>query len=172
MKNRTDYNKIVNYDKENNEVTVLDYTFQHDDNFKGATGTKFEIVSKSQYMAYMSKKYVMEQLIDCDLGKNKVELNVMYSDMKDNDEIEQFVFDLSYFSLHEYIRTELNLSKKDCFILSCSGGGRCFDSNYRGNFNTELSAIIRKAETKTSDLLAIKNFADNFDRVIKEIDLK
>ena len=148
MKNQTDYNKIVNYDKETNEVTLLDYTFQHSDNFKGATGTTFDIISKAEYKERMLRKNVMYQLIDCGLDKNRAELNIMYSTMKECDEIEQFIFDLSYQNLHEYIRTELKLSKKDCYILSCGGGGRCFDSSYQGNFNTELSQIIRQFESK------------------------
>lgn len=39
MKTQTEYNKIVNYNKETKEVTVLDYIFK-DDSFKGGNGYK------------------------------------------------------------------------------------------------------------------------------------
>lgn len=46
MRTETKYNKIVNYDKDNKEVTVLDYTFKHSDDFKGATGTRLTSLAK------------------------------------------------------------------------------------------------------------------------------
>ena len=42
----TTFNKIVNFDKEIGEITVLNYIFKHEDGFKGATGSVFEIISK------------------------------------------------------------------------------------------------------------------------------
>jgi len=55
----TKYNKIVNFDKETNEITMLDYIFQHG-GFKGATGTKFEPITKSEYKERMQKDNVIE----------------------------------------------------------------------------------------------------------------
>lgn len=39
MKTETIYNKIVNYNQETKEITVLDYVFKHSDDFKGATAS-------------------------------------------------------------------------------------------------------------------------------------
>lgn len=63
MRTETKYNKIVNYDKDNKEVTVLDYTFKHSDDFKGATGTRFDIISKAEYKDRMKKENVIESLM-------------------------------------------------------------------------------------------------------------
>ena len=48
MRTQTEYNKIVNYNEETKKITVLDYIFK-DDSFKGATGSKFEPVSRDEY---------------------------------------------------------------------------------------------------------------------------
>jgi len=51
------------------------------------------------------------------------------------------MFDLSYIELHDNMRKELKLSKNECHIFTCTGGGRCFDANFQGNFNVELFQI-------------------------------
>ena len=49
MRTQTEYNKIVNYNEETKEITVLDYIFKND-SFKGATGTRFEIISQINFL--------------------------------------------------------------------------------------------------------------------------
>jgi len=149
------YNKIVNF--ENNEITVLDGVFNYGDIhnegkvFKGATGSKFEVVSKKQYCNTMQKKNVIDKLEDLEIpehfGKGKSALNKCYLAMKVNNEIEDFMFDLSYFELWDYLREELNLSLDQAYIFNCIGGGRCFEKDFQGNINPELSEVIREYES-------------------------
>ena len=105
----TKYNKIVNFDEDTKQITVLDGIFKYEDGFKGATGSKFEPVSR--------------------------------------DEVKDFVFDTSYNELWEYLREELNLSEDEAYIFNCIGGGRCFDKDFNGNINPELSILIREIES-------------------------
>lgn len=146
----TKYNKIVNFDKKTNEITMLDYIFQHG-GFKGATGTKFEPITKSEYKERMQKDNVIEYLVDSgiDLPENykRSGFNGLYKAMKQNNELESFIFDTSYSEMWDKIRTELKLSKNDAFIFNCIGGGRCFDKDFEGNVNPELSELIRQIES-------------------------
>lgn len=148
---KTKINKVVNFDRQLNEVTMLDYTFIHSDNFKGAAGAKFDLVSKEKYKDRMRKENVIERLKDCfdiDSLPNYFEsYNGLYNAMKRNNEIESFVFNTSYSEFWDQIRNELKLSKKDAYIFNFSGGGRCFDKDFQGNVNIELSKIIRQFET-------------------------
>lgn len=151
MRTQTNYNKIVNFDKETNEITMLGYIFQ-DGSFKGATGTRFEPITKSEYKERLKKDNVIEYLIDSgiDLPENykRTGFSGLYKAMKQNNELESFIFDTSYSEMWEQIRTELKLSKNDAFIFNCTGGGRCFDKDFQGNVNPELSKLIRQIETK------------------------
>ena len=146
----TKYNKIVNFDKETNEITMLDYIFQHG-GFKGATGTKFEPITKSEYKERMQKDNVIEYLVDSgiDLPENykRSGFNGLYKAMKQNNELESFIFDTSYSEMWDKIRTDLKLSKNDAFIFNCIGGGRCFYKDFEGNINPELSELIRQIES-------------------------
>ena len=146
----TKYNKIVNFDKETNEITMLDYIFQHG-GFKGATGTKFEPITKSEYKERMQKDNAIEYLVDSgiDLPENykRNGFNGLYKAMKQNNELESFIFDTSYSEMWDKIRIELKLSKNDAFIFNCIGGGRCFDKDFEGNINPELSELIRQIES-------------------------
>jgi hypothetical protein len=148
MRTQTTYNKIVNFDTDGKEVQMLGDVFQYKSGFKGATGTRFDMISKAEYKERMRKSNVMDALRECSNNKSYTQLQQIYKDMKENDEIESFIFDLSYQELHDNMRKELKLSKTDCYIFSCSCGGRMFDKDFQGNFNTDLSQIIRDAETK------------------------
>jgi hypothetical protein len=117
MRNQTEYNKVVNFDEETNEITLLDHTFDND-NFKGAIGTKFEPVSKEEYDERTEEDNAIDYLIDSGLGLPE-----------------------------EFKREELNLSEDEAYIFNCSGGGRCFDKDFQGNVNVELSEIIREFES-------------------------
>lgn len=155
MKDQTTFNKVVNFDGQ--EILVLDYVFKHSDDFKGATGTRFEAISKSQYKEDTSKSSVIQCIEDCytdeDLfnrypNKRSVSdcLEQFYKDIKNAGEIETFTYDDSYRELWPYLREELNLDENEAYIFTCTGGGRCFDKDFQGNINPELSAIIREYE--------------------------
>jgi len=149
---QTNYNKVVNIDRETNEITVLDYIFTHSKDFKGATGSKFEAISKTEYEDRMSKDNVIDLIISCGLVETKLKhleykmAEVIYNEMEENDEIEQFMFDLSYKNLWDELR-EYGYSEEEYPVFNCVGGGRCFDKDYRGNINPELSVKIRKIES-------------------------
>ena len=147
----TKYNKVVNFDKETNEITVLDGTFKYNDGFKGATGSKFEPISKDEYNDRMDEDNVIEYLIDngIDLPENykRGGFQELYEAMEANDELEDFIFDCSYRKLWDYLREELNLSEDEAYIFNYTGGGRCFDKDFQGNINPELSQIIRDIES-------------------------
>ena len=149
MRTQTEYNKIVNYNKETKEVTVLDYIFK-DGSFKGATGSKFEPVSKDEYEDRTDEDNFVEYLIDSgiDLPDNfkRSGFEGLAKAMIANDEAENFVFDTSHNELWDYLREELNLSEDEAYIFNCIGGGRCFDKDYQGNYNENLSQLIREIE--------------------------
>lgn len=171
MRTQTTYNKIVNFDEETKEITVLDYTFEHSEDFKGATGTSFEPVSEDSYKEAMQKESVIEHILECGIPmkfySNKVQEYYSQDNefdidetlrenaakrclkaMKDNKEIENFTFDCSYRELWDTLRKELGLTEKEAYIFNCTGGGRCFDEDFQGNINPELSEVIRNAEKK------------------------
>ena len=149
MRTQTEYNKIVNYNEETKEITVLDYIFK-DDSFKGATGSKFEPVSRDEYEDRTDEDNFVEYLIDSgiDLPDNfkRSGFEGLAKAMIANDEVENFVFDTSHNELWDYLREELNLSEDEAYIFNCIGGGRCFDKDYQGNYNEKLSQLIREIE--------------------------
>lgn len=142
------FNKVVNF--EDGEITTLDYLFLHSDSFCGATGSKFYPISKKEYKERTKKSEVKSHIRDCFSSDyildNFGSLEKAYQGLKDNDEIDSFIFDTSYSYLWDYIREELKLSEKDAFIFECVGGGRCFDKDFKGNVNPELSELIRVFE--------------------------
>lgn len=146
---RIEFNKIVHFDKETNEIEVLDGVFEYKDGMRGATGSRFTAISKEEYKERTNKENVIDSIMDCgfenDLFKREG-ANGVYKAMKANNEIESFMFDLSYRELWDYLRKELKLNKTNAFIFECTGGGRMFDKDYQGNINPELSEIIREYE--------------------------
>ena len=150
-KQETKYNKIVNFDEDTKEIIVLDDIFKYEDGFKGATGSKFEPVSRDEYEDRTDEDNFVEYLIDSgiDLPDNfkRSGFEGLAKAMIANDEVKDFVFDTSYNELWEYLREELNLSEDEAYIFNCIGGGRCFDKDFNGNINPELSILIREIES-------------------------
>ena len=149
-KQETKYNKIVNFDEDTKEIIVLDGIFKYGDGFKGATGSKFEPVSRDEYEDRTDEDNFVEYLIDSgiDLPDNfkRSGFEGLAKAMIANDEVKDFVFDTSYSELWEYLREELNLSEDEAYIFNCIGGGRCFDKDFNGNINPELSILIREID--------------------------
>ena len=150
-KQETKYNKIVNFDEDTKEITVLDGIFKYEDGFKGATGSKFEPVSRDEYEDRTDEDNFVEYLIDSgiDLPDNfkRSGFEGLAKAMIANDEVKDFVFDTSHNELWDYLREELNLSEDEAYIFNCIGGGRCFDKDFNGNINPELSILIREIES-------------------------
>jgi len=142
------YNKVVNV-SEDGEITVLDYVFDHKDGFKGATGSNFHAVSIDEYNEKTDKENVIERIIECGVPEMFVRTGAegCYNAMVNNHEISSFMFDTSYSELWNYLRTELKLSLEQAYIFDCVGGGRCFDKDFQGNINPELSEVIREYES-------------------------
>lgn len=148
----TQYNKVVNFDKETNEITVLDYTFDdtlHSKPFKGATGSKFEVISKEQFDETIEPYLDDDKELLIYMAENFGDLNRQMIENVDSSEdaLKELFFDLSYAELWDYLREELNLSEDEAYIFNCTGGGRCFDKDFQGNINPELSLIIREIES-------------------------
>jgi hypothetical protein len=146
-KQETKYNKVVHI--EDGEIQVLDYTFIHSDSFKGATGSRFNAISKAEYKERTSRGYVVEHLLSAgfDNVKNQAQAVRMYQDLKNSGELDEFMFDHSYYELWDYLRT-FGYPESEYPIFECAGGGRMFNKDFQGNVNPELSAIIREFESK------------------------
>ena len=147
-KEETKYNKIVNFDKETREITVLDRVFKHSDDFKGATGSKFEPVTEEDIQDRIGNLEGNDTELLCYFADNFGDVTaeqIRYVDSSRDALIELF-FDLSHIENHDDIIEELGLENVE--FLNCIGGGRCFDENFQGNINPELSKIIREYETK------------------------
>ena len=156
---RTTYNKIVIV--EDNIITVLNDSFIHSDDFKGLTGTKFEIVSKKEYKNNTTLKRVEEYLFDCVLEgdipdeykytSNETALRkkpylAWAKDIKNLGKEGNLIFDLSYKELWDYMREELNLSTDEAYIFNCVGRGRCFNKNDKFTHNKELEYLLEEFE--------------------------
>lgn len=143
MRTEKKYNKVVNI--ENAElITMLNYTFEHDSSFEGATGSEFIIISKVEYKNRMLKKNIRENLSASGLTHTQImeaTTNVRIEDL------ERLAFDTSYWDNVE-IMNELRKYFPYAYRFECIGVGRMFNENFQGNINPELSEIIRKFESK------------------------
>ena len=160
MSERIKFNKVVNFDKESMEVTVLDDVFKHSETFKGATGSTFYPVSKAEYKRMTTLTEIVDRLESCvtedgiPIEFRERENGGLYKNpykrwakaIKDDEDEMEMMFDTSYSELWDYMREEIGLSEKEAYIFDCSGGGRCFDKDFQGNINVELSEIIREYE--------------------------
>lgn len=160
MRQETKYNKVVNI-SEDGEISVLDYTFDHGDGFKGATGSRFYPVSKTEYKRLTTLKAVAEKLEECvsiedisdefkfsETGREYKNPYLIWAKViKAAGEIEEFMFDTSYSNIWNYLREVTGLSEKEAYIFECVGGGRMFSADFQGNVNPELSEIIRQFES-------------------------
>ena len=147
-------NKVVDFTDE--EILVLGDIFFYADGFMGATGSRFCPISKAEYKERTKKANVKDYIRDCFSSDyildNFGSLEKAYKMLKNNDDIESFMFDTSYTNLWDYFREELKLSEKDAYIFDCVGGGRCFDKDFQGNVNPELSELIRLFESSSATL--------------------
>lgn len=150
---QVNYGKIVNFDKESKEITVLDYVFKHSDDFKGATGTTFSPISKDEYDSILDE-YLNDPQAVSEYWNDAIGEPLTYDQVVAISESEEEVMQLcgglddSYSEKWDYLREELNLDEDEAYVFTCTGGGRCFDENFQGNVNEELSKIIRKYEKK------------------------
>lgn len=151
MKNETKYNKIVNV-SEDGEIQVFESVFEYSDGFKGAVGSRFYPVTRDEYEERIKLESIIEYLesavsedgipSECENSYRKWAESII-----EYDEQDEFMFDTSYSELWDYMRDELGLTEDDAYIFECTGGGRMFNKNFCGNYNPELSEIIREYES-------------------------
>ena len=146
------YNKVVNFDKETKEITVLRELFDYKGSSEGAVGSIFEPISKAYYDEVMEKYLNNPQAVSEYWNDNIGEpltYNQFESIASDEDEIIRLCggLDDSYSELWEYLREVTGLTEDDAYIFNCIGGGRCFNRDFQGNINKHLSKIIREYES-------------------------
>ena len=155
MKEQTDYNKVVNI-ADDGEITLLDYTFDHGDGFKGATGTMFYPVSLAQYEEQTTLEAIedrlegaipIEDIPHAYTGTKKRPYKKWAQAIIDADEAGDLAFDQSDSHLWDYLRETCGHDDETAYIYECVGCGRMFNNTFEGNVNPELSAIIRDFET-------------------------
>ena len=148
----TKYNKVVNFDRENNEIIVLSEIFDYGDGFHGATGNIFEPISREEYEEKTSDhELLIEYLMGaCDLPDEykRGGYEEWAKTIEDNDEVADLLYDQSYMSIWDSIREQCGLTEDEAYIFDCRGGGRMFDKDFEGNMNPDLCALIRETETK------------------------
>lgn len=150
QRQQIDYWQVVNIDKENNEIIMLDYVFNHGNDFKGATGTRFEPVSKAEYEQRMEDEEIIEYLIDSGMELPDAFKRTGFEGLvnaMDYEEKENLMFDTSYREHWDKLRA-YGYPESEYPIFNCTGGGRMFDNNFKGNKNPKLCALIRKYESK------------------------
>lgn len=147
MRTSTKYNKIVDI-SEDGEITVLNDVFSYDNNHKGATGSKFYPITEEQIQDRISELEGDDMELLKYMADNFGEVTRAMIDNIDSsrDALIEMFFDLSYSEQWDDLRKQANLTKEDAIIFDCVGGGRCFDKNFQGNVNIELSEIIREYE--------------------------
>lgn len=143
------FNKIINFDEDNKEITILADCFKYKDGMKGATYHTFEIVSEDD---------IQERIAD--LEGNDMELIKYWIDnfgevtkqMIDNidssrEALIDLMFDQSYNNeLGDYMRKELKLKGDKAVLFNCRGGGRIGKDKLKSNMNSDLLEVIKEYE--------------------------
>lgn len=149
MRTSRTFNKVVNFDKETNEITVLRDVFSYDDGMRGAVGSKFEALSEDQIQEVIGEYEDDDKELLIYMAENFGEINrdIIENIDSSRDALIELFFDLSYENLWDELREQTGLSEEESVIFNCIGGGRCFDKDFQGNVNPELSKIIREYES-------------------------
>lgn len=131
----TTYNEILGRD-EHGSVIVLDEVFEYDRDFKGATGSRFEIVSREEVEEAIEpenfKEYVRE------IWQMEVAEGLITSGLDEwieyyfetEDEKIEYLYDDSYSRLHPAIREAFDVPEDA--VINCTGGGRMFPGALEG----------------------------------------
>lgn len=138
------------------EYIVCDYVFKCDESFMGATGSCFRPVSKAEYeegqnaASDMVKDRLRDSWIESvQTGATEKGLEEFCEEiLAQGDEA---IWDLSYYSYHDLIRTAYpELTKEEYPIFECTGGGRCFspDMQWDDLYDKETYDLIVQYETK------------------------
>lgn len=149
MRTQIDYYKVVDV-ADDGTITMLDYVFEQGD-WRGAVGTQFKAIDRETYEAYTDRECLIEYLMDTEIEVPDCYKRggyEMWADaIIDYGDAGEFMFDQSGCEHWDNLRESLGLTEDEAYIFECVGGGRCFDKNYVGNKDANLSAIIRRYES-------------------------
>ena len=147
MRAQKDFYKVVNI-AEDGEITMLDYVFS-DGNIRGAVGTTFYPVTEEDIQDRISEyeNNDTELLIYFAENFGNLDRYIIENIDSSREALIDLFFDQSYSEKWDYLREVIKKTDSEVILFECSGGGRCFDKNFRGNVNTELSEIIREYES-------------------------
>lgn len=146
--NRINFFEVVDF--KDGEITVLDSLFKHDDDFMGATGSKFVPVSKEEYEERTSRESIIEYLQNAidEVPKGFNNMEEWVDAIFEAGEEVEIAFDTSHCEHWDYLRKQTGLDEDEAYIFDCIGGGRCFDANFEGNMNKKINRKIRKYESE------------------------
>jgi hypothetical protein len=160
---KDDFNKLVG--SIDNEFYFVDYIFNYNDGFKGATGTIVMPVSKEYYDLATSEEGILDRYMTA-MGEDEwlEALGLDRDDFEDEDEMIKAIEDGIYnlyrvgelnpfeevnYKLEEQMRKLPEFSDSDEYpIFETSGGGRIFgkDTKFDKIYDQELYNKIRKIE--------------------------
>jgi len=147
----TPYNKLIG--RIGDEYYFLDYTFEHSDNFKGATGSVLTPLTEEECQERNDQASEDSEMVE--FWKQAVEADRTTDSFQDwlemvkEEEGEEAGLDDSYRAEYMPILQEL-LGEDEVYTTDCTGGGRCFNPKMEWDelYNPELWEIIKKAETE------------------------
>jgi len=148
MRKETKIGKLIC--KIEDEYYFLNYFFNHNDDFKGATGTILRPVSKEEYIEITednAEEYLEENWRMAVQGGNTTDgLSDWVEYVKRMDGDGAF-FDLSYSEYWEQLRA-IGFDEEDYPVIECRGGGRCFgkETKFDKIFDKKLWKQIREIE--------------------------
>lgn len=131
----TTYNEILGRD-EPGSVIVLDEVFDYGDRLKGATGTRFEIVSREEveeaidtenFEGYIHEIWQME--VAEGVTTSGLEGWIEHYFGTEEEKIE-YLYDDSYSHMHPAIREAFDVPEDA--VINCTGGGRMFPDALEG----------------------------------------
>ena len=148
-KEQTDYYEIIGK-TEDGDVVMLDYVFKHADGFKGATGTSFRAIPKTEYQERKSPEYLKDNFAylwreEVASGKTEQGLNDWLDAQNFSDD---FSFDLSYCTKWDRIREVFPeyADENEYPIFECVGGGRMFPVKLSVTLREDLVKVIAQYE--------------------------
>lgn len=140
-------NRPVALDNYGGIVMVDDFFFYEDiaGSLHGVTGSTFRPVNQETYDLETSRDALLERFEDEEGGARMVRLAV------ESGEEDELAFDLSYAERHPVLRGA-HETMRDAVVFDCTGGGRCFDAEDKGEYSVVLDetllGLVREAEAR------------------------
>ena len=157
MKRHEDeFYKVIGYNKETREVIMLDYIFEHEDGFKGATGSSFEMITPEQLEYYQTPEYVGEYLesagvlkdyddeVETEIVRELCDEYILRENFDSDEEYENNVETFMDENLPNHIDNK-NDEIIDSWIVGCDGEYVSQDPSYIGNITEEDTEKLSKA---------------------------